>query len=57
MKGKTMSNPAFRDNATFRDDVDEMLRNAELRSELEPYFDESISRVNVQHFSLRREND
>ena len=44
-------------NPDFRDDVEEMLRNAELRSELEPYFDESISRVNVRHFSLRHEND
>ena len=41
----------------FREDVDEMLRNAELRSELEPYFDESISRVNVQHISLHSENE
>lgn len=44
-------------NNTFSEDVDEIIRNAELRSELEPYFDESISRVNVQHISLRHEND
>ena len=44
-------------NNTFSEDVDEMLRNAELRSELEPYFDESISRINVQHVSLRHENE
>ena len=42
---------------TIPEDIDEILRNAELRSELEPYFDESISRVNVQHISLRHEND
>ena len=42
---------------TIREEVDEILRNAELRSELEPYYDESISRVNVQHISLRHENE
>ena len=44
-------------NNIIREDVDEMLRNAELRSELEPYFDESISSVNVQHISLHSENE
>ncbi|MCL2622309.1 MAG: hypothetical protein FWD31_01480 [Planctomycetaceae bacterium] len=44
-------------NNNIREDVDEMLRNAELRSELEPFFDESISRVNVQHISLKNENE
>jgi len=39
------------------DEVDLLLRNAELRDELERYFDESISRVNVQHFTLAAEND
>ena len=39
------------------DEVDELLRNAELRDELERYFDESITRVNVQHFSLAAENE
>lgn len=39
------------------DEVDELLRNAQLRDELEPYYDESISRVNVQHLSLSVEND
>ncbi|MEN6408046.1 MAG: hypothetical protein ABFC77_16450 [Thermoguttaceae bacterium] len=39
------------------DEVDQLLRNAELRNELERYFDESISRVNVQHFTLAAEND
>lgn len=37
--------------------VDEMLRNAELRTELEPYCDETLTRVNIQHWTLRREND
>lgn len=39
------------------DEVDEMLRNVELRTELEPYLDEAISRVNVQSWTLRSEND
>jgi hypothetical protein len=39
------------------DEVEQLLRNAELRDELERYFDESISRVNVQHFSLAAENE
>ncbi|MFZ5830309.1 MAG: hypothetical protein ACOY3P_09480 [Planctomycetota bacterium] len=39
------------------DEVEELLRNAELRDELERYLDESISRVNVQHFSLAAENE
>ena len=42
---------------TMRDDVDEILRNAELRSELEPYFDESISQLNIHQISLHRENE
>jgi hypothetical protein len=39
------------------DEVEQLLRNAELRDELERYFDESISRVNVQHWTLAAEND
>jgi hypothetical protein len=39
------------------EEVELLLRNAELRDELERYFDESISRVNVQHLSLAAEND
>ncbi len=39
------------------DEVAQLLRNAELRDELERYFDESISRVNVRHFTLAAEND
>jgi len=38
-------------------DLDELLRNAELRDELERYLDESVSRVNVQHLPLSAEND
>jgi hypothetical protein len=39
------------------DEVDQLLRNAELRDELERYLDESISRVNVQQFTLAAENE
>ena len=38
-------------------EVEELLRNAELRNALEPFYDESISRVNVQHLPLAVEND
>jgi hypothetical protein len=39
------------------DEVEQLLRNAELRDELERYFDESISRVNIQHLTLAAENE
>ena len=39
------------------DEVDELIRNAELRTELEPFYDEAISRVNVQSWTLRSENE
>jgi hypothetical protein len=39
------------------DEVEELLRNAELRDELEPFYDESISRINVQHLPLSVENE
>ena len=38
-------------------DVDELLRNAELRNELEPFYDEAISRINIQHWPLAMENE
>jgi hypothetical protein len=38
-------------------ELEELLRNAELRDELEPYYDESISRVNVQQLPLTVENE
>jgi len=40
-----------------REEVEELLRNAELRDELEPYYDESISRINVQQLPLTVENE
>jgi hypothetical protein len=39
------------------DEVEQLLRNAELRDELDRYFDESISRVDVQRFTLAAENE
>jgi hypothetical protein len=39
------------------DEIEQLLRNAELRDELERYFDESISRVNVHQLTLDAEND
>ncbi len=39
------------------DEVEQLLRNAELRDELEPYYDESIDRVNVAHLPLTAENE
>lgn len=39
------------------DDVDHIMRNAELRNQLEPYFDEAICRVNVGSFSTAKENE
>lgn len=39
------------------DDVEQLLRNAELRDELERYFDESISRVNIHQLPLAAENE
>jgi len=39
------------------DEVEQLLRNAELRDELERYLDESISRVNVQALPLSAENE
>ena len=38
-------------------ELEELLRNAELRDELEPYYDESISRVNVHRVPLAVENE
>lgn len=37
--------------------VEHLLRNAQLRDELEPLFDESIGSVNVERMTLRHENE
>ncbi len=39
------------------EEVEELLRNAELRDELEPYYDESITRVNVHQLPIKEENE
>ena len=39
------------------EEVEQLLRNAELRDELERYFDESISRVRLQHLPIEAENE
>lgn len=39
------------------EDVEHLLRNAELRDELEPLYDESIGRVNPSVMSTRTENE
>ncbi len=38
-------------------DVDQLLRNAQLRDALEPLLDESISRVNAERMTTRCENE
>ncbi len=38
-------------------DVDQLLLNARLRDELEPYFDESVHRVDVQRMTTPMENE
>jgi hypothetical protein len=44
-------------NYSQSDDVDQLMRNAELRDELERYVDESITSVNVHKLTLAAEND
>ena len=39
------------------EEVEHLLRNAQLRDELEPYFDESIGRVNVEELPTPAENE
>lgn len=39
------------------EELNAMLRNAELRNELEPYYDESISQVELSQLSLTQENE
>jgi hypothetical protein len=39
------------------DEVDQLLRNAELRDELEPYIDESITQINVRRLPTPVENE
>ena len=39
------------------DDVDQLLLNAKLRDELEPYYDESVGLVDLRRMSTPRENE
>ena len=39
------------------DDVQHLMRNAQLRDELEPLYDESIGRVNAERMTTRTENE
>ncbi len=47
----------FRSQPANSDEVEHLLRNAQLRDELEPLFDESIGRVNSTVMSTRSENE
>lgn len=38
-------------------EVDELLRNAQLRDEIEPFLDESVSLLNIRRLSTSQEND
>ncbi|MDZ4820601.1 MAG: hypothetical protein SGJ20_16675 [Planctomycetota bacterium] len=38
-------------------EIEELLRNAQLRDELEPFFDESIERLNAHELTTPAEND
>ncbi len=44
-------------NSPRSDEVEHLLRNAQLRDALEPLFDESINRVNVHMMTTGAEND
>ena len=41
----------------LEDEVDQLLLNAQLRDELEPYLDEAVDLVAVRHLPLSQEND
>jgi hypothetical protein len=47
----------FNFNGSSEAEVDDLMRNAELRAEIEPYFDESVSRIFWRSFPIRFEND
>ena len=44
-------------NRQDRDEVDQLLLNAQLRDELEPYLDESVDLVNVRNKPTSFENE
>jgi hypothetical protein len=47
----------FLPDSSKSEDVEHLLRNAQLRDELEPLFDEAIDRVNPAVMSTRSENE
>ena len=47
----------FRSQPSSPEEVEHLLRNAQLRDELEPLFDESIGRVNPTAMTTRSENE
>ena len=47
----------FLPESSKSEEVEHLLRNAQLRDELEPLFDESIGRVNPTVMSTRSENE
>lgn len=48
----------MRDNRSPQtDDVEQLMLNAQLRNELEPFSDESVSLVDVQRMTTQRENE
>ena len=47
----------FLPQSSSSDDVEHLLRNAQLRDELEPLYDEAIGRVNPTVMSTRSENE
>jgi hypothetical protein len=47
----------FLPESSKSDDVEHLLRNAQLRDELEPLFDESVGRVNPTAMTTRCENE
>ena len=47
----------FLPDSSKSEDVEHLLRNAQLRDELEPLFDEAIDRVNPSVMTTRSENE
>ncbi len=45
------------DSKTTSDDVEQLLLNAQLRDELEPFLDESLDVLNMRHMSTPSENE
>ena len=52
-----MGNPHWAGQQGRRDEVDQILLNAQLRDELEPFLDESVNLVNVRDKPTQFENE